>query len=103
MGRGLHERLAPLRRDQGSPLLKAATTPPDTLPESERLKLAAVLAGCPELEALTRHFRAFGKILTQLPCDQLPPWIKAVLADNLPDLHTFVNGLEGVSPPSPPA
>ncbi|MFJ3088314.1 hypothetical protein [Streptomyces sp. NPDC086838] len=67
---------------------------PDTLSESERLKLKAFLAGCPELDALTGHARAFGKVLTQLQIDQLPLWIKAVRADDLPSLHTFVNGRE---------
>ncbi|TXS40057.1 transposase [Streptomyces sp. OR43] len=69
-------------------------THPDTLPESERLKLKAVLADCPELDALTGHVRAFGKMLTQLQGAQLPQWIKAVRADDLPRLHTFTNGLE---------
>ncbi|WP_443044176.1 ISL3 family transposase [Streptomyces sp. NBC_00353] len=69
-------------------------THPDTLPESERLKLKSVLAGCPELDALTGHVRAFGKMLTQLQGNQLPQWIKAVRADDLPSLHAFVNGLE---------
>ncbi|MFD7438364.1 ISL3 family transposase [Streptomyces sp. NPDC059861] len=69
-------------------------THPDTLQESERLKLKSVLAGCPELDALTGHVRAFGKMLTQLQGDQLPQWIKAVRADDLPSLHAFVNGLE---------
>ncbi|MEU7061189.1 hypothetical protein [Streptomyces sp. NPDC046197] len=35
-----------------------------------------------------------GKILTQHQGDQLPQWIKAVRADDLPSLHTFVNGFE---------
>lgn len=54
-------------------------THPDTLPESDHLKLESVLAGRPELDALTGHVRAFGKMLTQLQGDQLPQWIKAVL------------------------
>nr|WP_158102112.1 transposase [Streptomyces glaucescens] len=33
-------------------------------------------------------------MLTQLQGEQLPQWIKAVRADDLPSLHTFVNGLE---------
>ncbi|MGW5665339.1 ISL3 family transposase [Streptomyces sp. NPDC003758] len=69
-------------------------THPDTLPESEHLKLKSVLAGCPELDALTGHVRVFGKMLTQLQGDQFPQWIKAVRADDLPSLHAFVNGLE---------
>ncbi|MFF9858834.1 ISL3 family transposase [Streptomyces tendae] len=56
-------------------------THPDTLPESERLKLKSVLAGCPELDGLAGHVRAFGKMPTQLQGDQLPQWIKAVRAD----------------------
>ncbi|MFE0921208.1 hypothetical protein ACFW6M_31515 [Streptomyces nigra] len=69
-------------------------THPDTLPESEHLKLKSVLTGCPELDALAGYVRAFGKMLTQLQGDQLPQWIKAVRTDDLPSLHTFVNGLE---------
>ncbi|MGW5665349.1 transposase [Streptomyces sp. NPDC003758] len=69
-------------------------THPDTLPESERLKMKSVLAHCPELAALTAHVRAFGKMLTQLEGDRLPQWIKAVRADDLPSLHAFANGLE---------
>ncbi|MET9677765.1 transposase [Streptomyces sp. NPDC006482] len=69
-------------------------THPDTLPESERLKLKSVLAGYPELDALTGHVRAFGKMLTQLQGNQLPQWIKAVCVDDFPSLHAFVNGLE---------
>lgn len=45
-------------------------------------------------QALAGHVRGFGKMLTQLQGDQLPQWIKAVRADDLPSLHTFVNGLE---------
>ncbi|MFE0437234.1 hypothetical protein ACFW2K_20010 [Streptomyces nigra] len=33
-------------------------------------------------------------MLTQLQGDQLPQWIEAVRTDDLPSLHTFVNGLE---------
>ncbi|MFC8718648.1 ISL3 family transposase [Kitasatospora sp. NPDC057198] len=69
-------------------------THPDTLPESECLKLKSLVAGCPELDALTGHVRTFGKMPTQLQGDQLPQWIKAVRADDLPSLHSFANGLE---------
>ncbi|GAA4985715.1 hypothetical protein GCM10025734_09390 [Kitasatospora paranensis] len=48
----------------------------------------------PELGALTGHLRAFGKMITELQGDQLPQWIEAVRADDLPSLHTVVNGLE---------
>lgn len=80
--------------ESGSPWPTWISTRPETLPESERLHLKAVLAGCPELDALTGHVRAFGKMLTQLQGDQLPQGIKAVRVYDLPSLHTFVNGLE---------
>ncbi|WP_455354638.1 ISL3 family transposase [Streptomyces sp. SYSU K217416] len=69
-------------------------THPDALPEKERLKLKSVLAGCPELDALAGHVRSFGQMLTQLQGERLPEWIAAVRADDLPSLHTFINGLE---------
>ncbi|MGV9249385.1 transposase [Streptomyces sp. NPDC003710] len=69
-------------------------TQSDTLPKSERPKLKSFLAGCPELVALTGHVRACEEMLTQLQGDQLPQWIKAVRADDLPSLHAFANGLE---------
>ncbi|WDT59722.1 transposase [Streptomyces sp. G7(2002)] len=69
-------------------------THPDTLQENDRLKLKSVLVHCSELEALTRHVRDFAQILTQLQGDRLLEWIAAVRADNLPSMHTFVNGLE---------
>ncbi|WP_157815472.1 hypothetical protein [Kitasatospora sp. CB02891] len=56
---------------------------PDALPESERPKLKSVLAGFPELDALTEHVRTFEKMLAQLQGDKLPQWIKAVRADDL--------------------
>ncbi|MFJ7948311.1 transposase [Streptomyces sp. NPDC096354] len=69
-------------------------THPDALPENERLKLKSVLIQCPELDALAGHVRSFGQMLTQLQGERLPEWIAAVRADDLPNLHTFINGLE---------
>ncbi|MFF4385009.1 hypothetical protein [Kitasatospora sp. NPDC001547] len=46
------------------------------------------------MAALTCQFRAFGKMITELPGDRLPQWIEAVRADDLPSLNAFVNGLE---------
>lgn len=67
---------------------------PDALPENERLKLKSVLTHCPELDALAGHVRSFGQMLTQLQGERLPEWIEAVRVDDLPSLHTFINGLE---------
>jgi transposase len=69
-------------------------THPDALPGNDRLKLKSVLTHCPELDALTRHVRAFGRMITELEGARLPQWIEAVRADDLPSPHTLVNGLE---------
>lgn len=66
----------------------------DALAEKDRLKLKSVLARCPELDALAGHVRSFGEMLTQRQGERLPAWIAAVRADDLPSMHTFINGLE---------
>ncbi|MGW1886336.1 ISL3 family transposase [Streptomyces sp. NPDC001970] len=122
-GRGLHERPDPLAGDpdarprrwiRGRPRIPSSLpghragrsaavsrtvagwilTHPDALPENEGLKLKSVLAHCPELNALARHVRCFGQMLTELQGERLPEWIAAVRADDLPSLNTFTNGLE---------
>lgn len=69
-------------------------THPDALPEGDRLQLKAVLANCPELDALTGHVRSFAHMLTHLQGDQLPEWIKAATATDLPSLQRFAQHLE---------
>ncbi|MFF9352085.1 hypothetical protein [Streptomyces sp. NPDC014734] len=66
----------------------------DTLPENARLELKSVFTYCPGSDALTGHVRAFGRMIAELRGDRLPQWIEAVRADDLPSLHTFVDGLE---------
>ena len=56
-------------------------------------KLDAVLAGCPELSALRGHVRDFAQMMLQRRGRHLQEWMAAVLADDLPDLHSFVTGL----------
>ncbi|MFI1259180.1 ISL3 family transposase [Streptomyces netropsis] len=68
--------------------------PPDALPELDRLQLKAVLASCPELEALDGHVRSFAHMVTDLQGDQLPEWIKAATATDLPSLQRFARHLE---------
>lgn len=69
-------------------------THPDRLDEPQQLQLTAVLNRCPELNALAAHVRTFAVILTQRQGQDLPSWISAVRADDLPSLHSFANGLE---------
>ncbi len=67
---------------------------PDSLPEVEQLRLKAVLAHCPELEALTGHIRSFAQILTERQGQRLPDWLDAVRQDDLPGLHTLAAGID---------
>ncbi|GAA3599304.1 hypothetical protein GCM10022295_93500 [Streptomyces osmaniensis] len=38
---------------------------PETLTETEQLRLKAALANCPELDALTGHVRSFAQMLAE--------------------------------------
>ncbi|MBT2407929.1 MULTISPECIES: transposase [unclassified Streptomyces] len=67
---------------------------PEALSETEQLCLKAVLAQCPELEALTGHVRSFAEMMTQRQGERLPQWIEAVRCDDLPSLHALAAGIE---------
>lgn len=67
---------------------------PETLTEPEQLQLKTVRAHCPELDALTRHVRAFATMLTQREGERLPTWLDAVRQDDLPSLHTLAAGID---------
>ncbi|MCT9113827.1 transposase [Streptomyces mirabilis] len=56
--------------------------------------MKAVLAPCPELEALTRHVRSFAQILTERQGQRPPEWLDAVRQDDLPGLHTLAAGID---------
>jgi len=70
------------------------TRHPDTLTEDEQVQLRAIVEQCPELRAAAGHIRAFGEMLTKLRGQNLPAWIAAVRADNLPGLASFAAHLE---------
>ncbi|WP_408053909.1 ISL3 family transposase [Streptomyces sp. CMC78] len=67
---------------------------PETLPETDHLRLKAVLVHCPELDALTTHVRSFAQMLTERQGERLPQWLDAVRRDDLPSLHTLAAGIE---------
>ncbi|MFD6326901.1 ISL3 family transposase [Streptomyces sp. NPDC058442] len=67
---------------------------PESLTESEHLRLKAVLANCPELEALTGHVRSFARMLAERQGERLPEWLDAVRQDDLPSLHTLAAGID---------
>ncbi|MGP4001437.1 transposase [Streptomyces sp. 8N706] len=70
-------------------------THPDALIESDRVQLKAVLANCPELDALAKHVRTFAHMVTDLHGDQLPEWSESArTATDLPSLSRFAQHLE---------
>ncbi len=66
---------------------------PDSLSAGEQLRLKAVLAHCPDLEALTGYVRSFAQILTERQGQRLPEWLDPVRQDNLPGLHALAAGI----------
>jgi transposase len=66
---------------------------PENLSDKECLRLKEILARCPELEATRRHVGSFACMVRNLSGDRLPDWMDHVHDDNLPALHSFVNGV----------
>ncbi|WP_414720996.1 ISL3 family transposase [Streptomyces sp.] len=69
-------------------------TRPETLTQIEQLRLKAILANCPELDALTGHVRSFAQMLTERQGERLPQWLDAIRQDALPSLHTLAAGID---------
>ncbi|MFJ8495947.1 transposase [Streptomyces sp. NPDC094038] len=51
-------------------------------------------AACPHLDATTHHVRDFADMMRDLRGEKLPAWMDRVLADDLPALHSLVNGMK---------
>jgi len=66
---------------------------PDNLTDEDEQQLKAIMSRCPELEATRRHVGAFAHMIRDLSGDRLPDWMDRVRGDDLPALHSFVNGL----------
>ena len=67
---------------------------PDDLTDVEWIGLKQVLASCRHLEVTAAHVTACAEILTERRGENLNPWIAAIRAYDLPQLHRFVRGLE---------
>lgn len=67
---------------------------PESLAEGEQMRLKAVLAQCPELDALTGHVLSFARMLTERGGERLPEWLDAVRQDDLPTIHTLAAGID---------
>ncbi|MFE3281271.1 transposase [Nocardia sp. NPDC059239] len=66
---------------------------PASLDPDDQQRLDAILTASPELTGLAGHIRAFATMMRQLRGRELEQWMKAVDADDLPALHSFVRGL----------
>ncbi|MEU8800059.1 ISL3 family transposase [Spirillospora sp. NPDC048819] len=66
---------------------------PAHLDPDDQRRLDALCAACPQLNALRTHVRLFAEIMMDRTGQQLQAWMTSVLADDLPELHSFVTGL----------
>jgi hypothetical protein len=70
------------------------TADPAGLDDDGKAQLAAILARCPELDALAGHVTAFAKILTRRRGRaSLDDWLAAASASGIPELRSFANGI----------
>ncbi|MFJ9248619.1 ISL3 family transposase [Streptomyces sp. NPDC101776] len=69
------------------------TRHPDRLDDDQAQRLKAVLTRCPQLDRTARHVRSFAELMNNRQGRDLDQWIADVQADDLPALHSFVNGL----------
>jgi transposase len=67
---------------------------PEHLSAGDQVWLKQILARCPQLEATAGHVASFAAMMGQRTGkEQLPAWLDAVTADDLPALHSLVVGL----------
>jgi transposase len=66
---------------------------PANLDPDEHQLLDALCAASPELAALRGHVRWFAEMMVHRHGHRLEAWMTAALADDLPELHSFVAGL----------
>ncbi len=68
-------------------------TNPEHLAETDAAELREIRTACPELDAAARHVRDFATMMRDHRGDLLTAWLDRALADDLPALHSLVNGL----------
>jgi transposase len=72
---------------------RALLTHPDRLTEDDALIVKNATTGCAHLERLHQHVRAFAKIMAQRRGQELPAWLDAIDADDLPELRSLAIGM----------
>lgn len=90
-----HRRPAPTAPAVPKPraISRALLTRPDRLTEDDTLIVKCATTGCAHLERLHQHVRAFAKIMAHRHGPELPAWLDAVEADDLPELHSLATGM----------
>ncbi|MGW0422415.1 hypothetical protein [Streptomyces sp. NPDC003015] len=74
-------------------------TDPEKLAAADAIELKEIRSACPELDAAARHVRDFAAMMRDQQGSLLTGWMDRVLADDLPALHSLVNGSAATSPP----
>jgi transposase len=72
---------------------RALLTHPDRLTEDDALIIKTATTGCAHLERLHQHVRAFAKIMAQRHGQELPGWLDAIEAGDLPALRSLATGM----------
>lgn len=72
---------------------RALLTRPDHLTEDDALIVKNATAGCAHLQRLHQHVRSFAKIMAQRRGRELPAWLEAIEADDLPELRSLAAGM----------
>jgi hypothetical protein len=80
-------------RPQARAISRALLTRPDRLTEDDALIVKNATAGCAYLQRLYQHVRSFAKIMAQRRGTELPAWLEAVEADDLPELSSLAAGI----------
>ncbi|WP_236047729.1 transposase [Streptacidiphilus fuscans] len=66
---------------------------PKHLAETDATELKEIRTACPHLDITERHVRDFAAMMRDLRGEELPSWMERVMADDLPALHSLVNGM----------
>lgn len=84
-------------RDLGPSVREATrwiTTHPDKLIEPEKDQLKAILERCPDLDATASHVRSFATMMRDRAGKKLNAWMRSAAETGLPELRSFVSGIE---------
>jgi transposase len=64
------------------------------LSEGNSVRLKAILARCPELNAAAGHVSGFAVMMRELRGDLFEDCMRSVEADDVPALHSFLTGIK---------